>query len=121
VVRDCQSKNLRAIAAETHPLIERAREMKLKPEEYGGGTFTISNLGQFDVENFAAIINPGEGAILAVASARQVPAVVDGQVVPRRRMKVTLCADHRVMDGVAGAQFLQELKRIIENPLQILI
>jgi pyruvate dehydrogenase E2 component (dihydrolipoamide acetyltransferase) len=121
VVRDCQAKSLRAIAAETHPVIERAREMKLKPEEYTGGTFTISNLGQFDVENFAAIINPGEGAILAVASARQVPAVVDGQVVPRRRMKVTLCADHRVMDGVAGAQFLQELKRIIENPLQILI
>lgn len=120
VIRDCQSKNLRAISGEARGLIERARTMKLKPEEYTGGTFTISNLGQYDVENFAAIINPGEAAILAVSSIRPVAAVVDGQIVARRRMKVTLCADHRVMDGVAGALFLQELKRVIENPLQIL-
>jgi Pyruvate/2-oxoglutarate dehydrogenase complex, dihydrolipoamide acyltransferase (E2) component, and related enzymes len=120
VVKNCENKSLRAIAKETRPLIERARENKLKPDEYTGGTFTISNLGQYDVENFAAIINPGEAAILAVSSVREVPAVVDGQIVPRKRMKVTLCADHRVMDGVAGAIFLQSLKRVIENPLQIL-
>ncbi|MBC7805603.1 MAG: 2-oxo acid dehydrogenase subunit E2, partial [Akkermansiaceae bacterium] len=119
VVKGCENKSLRAIAKETRPLIEKARENKLKPDEYTGGTFTISNLGQFDVENFAAIINPGEGAILAIASVRDVAAVVDGQIVPRKRMKVTLCADHRVMDGVAGAMFLQSLKRVIENPLQI--
>lgn len=119
VVKGCENKSLRAIAKETRPLIEKARESKLKPDEYTGGTFTISNLGQFDVENFAAIINPGEGAILAIASVRDVAAVVNGQIVPRKRMKVTLCADHRVMDGVAGAVFLQSLKRIIENPLQI--
>ncbi len=119
VVKGCENKSLRAIAKETRPLIEKARENKLKPDEYTGGTFTISNLGQFDVESFAAIINPGEGAILAIASVRDVAAVVDGQIVPRKRMKVTLCADHRVMDGVAGATFLQSLKRVIENPLQI--
>jgi pyruvate dehydrogenase E2 component (dihydrolipoamide acetyltransferase) len=121
VVQNAGAKSLRAIAADTRPLIERARQNKLKPEEYSGGTFTISNLGQYDVENFAAIINPGEAAILAVSSIRPVAAVVDGQVVPRKRMKVTLCADHRVMDGVDGAAFLQTLKRVIENPLQILV
>lgn len=121
VVRGCESKSLRGIARETRPLIEKARTGKLKPDEYTGGTFTISNLGQYDVENFAAIINPGEAAILAVSSIRPVAAVVDGQVVPRKRMKVTLCADHRVLDGVAGAEFLQSLKRVIENPLQILV
>jgi pyruvate dehydrogenase E2 component (dihydrolipoamide acetyltransferase) len=119
VVKGTESKSVRAIAAETRPLIEKARSGKLKPEEYTGGTFTISNLGQYDVENFAAIINPGEGAILAVSSIRQVPAVVNGEIVPRKRMKVTLCADHRVMDGVDGAVFLQALKRLLENPLQI--
>jgi pyruvate dehydrogenase E2 component (dihydrolipoamide acetyltransferase) len=121
VVQNAGAKSLRAIAAETHPLIEKARTGKLKPEEYAGGTFTISNLGQYDVENFAAIINPGEAAILAVSSIRPVAAVVGGQIAPRKRMKVTLCADHRVLDGVAGAEFLQTLKRTIENPLQILV
>lgn len=120
VVRNCESKSLRAIARETRPLVEKARTGKLALADYSGGTFTISNLGQYDVENFAAIINPGEGAILAVSSIRQVPAVVNGEIVPRKRMKVTLCADHRVMDGVAGALFLQSLKRAIENPLQML-
>ena len=120
VVRNCESKSLRAIARETRPLIEKTRAGKLTPTDFSGGTFTISNLGQYDVENFAAIINPGEGAILAVSSIRTVPAVVNGEIVPRKRMKVTLCADHRVMDGVAGALFLQSLKRAIEIPLQML-
>jgi pyruvate dehydrogenase E2 component (dihydrolipoamide acetyltransferase) len=122
VVKGCESKSIRAIAKEARPLIEKARAGKLKPEDYTGGTFTISNMGSLtpDVENFAAIINPGEAAILAVSSIRTVPAVVGDAIVPRKRMKVTLCADHRVMDGAAGALFLQSLKRTIENPLQIL-
>lgn len=122
VVRNCESKGIRAIAQEARPLIEKARAGKLGPQDYTGGTFTISNMGSLtpDVENFAAIINPGEAAILAVASIRKVPAVVGDQIVPRRRMKVTLCADHRVMDGSDGALFVTALKRIIENPLQIL-
>lgn len=120
VVKNCESKSIRAIARETRPLIEKARTGKLQPAEYTGGTFTISNLGQYDVENFAAIINPGEGAILAVSSVRDTPVVLDGKIVARKRMKVTLSADHRVMDGVAGAVFLQSLKRVIEDPIQIL-
>jgi pyruvate dehydrogenase E2 component (dihydrolipoamide acetyltransferase) len=122
VVRNCEGKNVRQIAAETKPLIEKARAGKLSPAEYTGGTFTISNMGVFpDIEDFAAIINPGEGAILAVASTREVPAVVKGQIVPRKRMKVTLSADHRVVDGADGAQFLITLKRVMENPLEILL
>jgi pyruvate dehydrogenase E2 component (dihydrolipoamide acetyltransferase) len=121
VVRNCEAKSLRAIARETRPLIEKARAGKLAPAEYTGGTFTISNLGSLgEIDEFSAIINPGEAAILAVASARVVPAVVGGQIVPRRRMKVTLSVDHRVVDGAAGARFLASLKRIIENPVEIL-
>lgn len=121
VVRHCQSRTLRQIAKDTKPLIEKARAGKLAPADYTGGTFTISNLGAMaDVENFAAIINPGEGAILAVAGTRTVPAVIDGQIVPRRRMKVTLSADHRVIDGADGAKFLLSLKKVMESPLQML-
>lgn len=121
VVRNCESKSLRGIARETKPLIDKARGGKLAPADYTGGTFTISNMGVFpDIEDFAAIVNPSEGAILAVASTRTVPAVVDGQVVPRKRMKVTLSVDHRVVDGADGAQFLISLKRILENPLEML-
>jgi pyruvate dehydrogenase E2 component (dihydrolipoamide acetyltransferase) len=121
VVRNCEAKSLRAIARETRPLIEKARAGKLTPAEYTGGTFTISNLGSLgEIDEFSAIINPGEAAILAIASARLVPAIVNGQVVPRRRMKVTLSVDHRVVDGAAGAIFLASLKRIIENPVEIL-
>jgi len=121
VVRNCEAKSLRGIARETRPLIDKARGGKLAPADYTGGTFTISNMGVFpDIEDFNAIINPGEGAILAVASTRTVPAVVDGQVVPRKRMKVTLSVDHRIVDGADGAQFLISLKRIVENPLEML-
>jgi pyruvate dehydrogenase E2 component (dihydrolipoamide acetyltransferase) len=121
VVRDAGSKSLRGVAKETKPLIDKARAGKLSPADYTGGTFTISNMGVFpDIEDFSAIVNPGEGAILAVASTRLVPAVVDGQIVPRKRMKVTLSVDHRVVDGADGAQFLISLKRVIENPLEML-
>jgi pyruvate dehydrogenase E2 component (dihydrolipoamide acetyltransferase) len=122
VVREADKKSLRAVARETKPLIDKARTGKLAPVEYTGGTFTISNLGVLPgITEFSAIINPGEGAILAVASTLEVPAVVGGQVVPRKRMKVTLSGDHRVMDGADGAKFLVSLKRIIENPMEMLV
>jgi len=121
VVRNCEMKSLGQIAKETKDLAERARERKLKPEEYQGGTFTVSNLGMFDVENFTAIINPPEGAILAVGAIVEKPVVENGQIVVGHTMKVTLSCDHRVIDGAVGAQFLQELKRILENPLSLVI
>jgi pyruvate dehydrogenase E2 component (dihydrolipoamide acetyltransferase) len=122
VVRNCERKSLREIAAETKPLIDKARAGKLQPSEYTGGTFTLSNLGAVaEVENFSAIVNPGEGAILAVSSTRVVPAVVGGQIVARKRMKVTLSADHRVVDGADGAAFLGDLKRVIESPVEMLL
>jgi pyruvate dehydrogenase E2 component (dihydrolipoamide acetyltransferase) len=121
VVKNCENLSLRAVARTTKPLIEKARSGKLAPADYSGGTFTISNMGVFpDIEEFQAIVNPGEGAILAVASTRTVPAVVGDQIVPRKRMKVSLSADHRIVDGADGAQFLITLKRVIENPLEML-
>ena len=122
VVRDADKKSLRAVARETKPLIDKARAGKLSPADYTGGTFTISNLGVLPgITEFSAIINPGEGAILAVSSTIETPAVVNGQVVPRKRMKVTISGDHRVMDGADGARFLVSLKRIIENPMEMLV
>lgn len=99
----------------------RARLGKVKPEEIEGSTFSISNLGMFDVENFAAIINAPEGAILAVASVKQVPVVKDGSLVVGTRMKATLSADHRVTDGAEAARFLQTLANYLEKPASMLI
>lgn len=122
VVRNVERLTLRQVAAASKPLIEKARTGKLLPSDYTGGTFTISNLGAVaEVENFAAIVNPGEGAILAVSATRTVPAVVAGQLVARKRMKVTLSADHRVVDGADAAAFLGALKRVIESPLEMLV
>lgn len=122
VVKDADKKSLRAIARETKPLIDKARAGKLAPADYTGGTFTISNLGVMPgITEFSAIINPGEGAILAVSSTTEIPAVIGGQIVPRKRMKVTISGDHRVMDGADGAKFLVSLKRLIENPMEMLI
>ncbi|MGC4045566.1 MAG: dihydrolipoamide acetyltransferase family protein [Armatimonas sp.] len=122
VVRNVESKSLREIAGTTKPLVEKARSGKLQPAEYTGGTFTVSNMGAVaEVENFAAIVNPGEGAILAISSTRTVPAVVGGQIVIRKRMKMTLSADHRVVDGADAAAFLGDLKRVIETPMELLL
>ncbi len=122
VVRNVESKSLREIAGTTKPLVEKARSGKLQPAEYTGGTFTVSNMGAVaEVENFAAIVNPGEGAILAISSTRSVPAVVGGQIVIRKRMKMTLSADHRVVDGADAAAFLGDLKRVIETPMELLL
>jgi pyruvate dehydrogenase E2 component (dihydrolipoamide acetyltransferase) len=115
VVRDADQKSLVRIAAETRDLIERAKSRKLQPEEYTGSTFSLSNLGMFDVEDFIAIIQPGEGAVLAVGSIREVPVVADGGIRPGRRLKTTLSSDHRVIDGLLAAQFLQAFKKRIES------
>jgi pyruvate dehydrogenase E2 component (dihydrolipoyllysine-residue acetyltransferase) len=121
VLRDCQAKSLAQIAVEARDLAERARVRKLRASELSGATFSISNLGMFDVAAFSAIINPPEGAILAVGSVRRVP-VVDGEAVTvGRRMALTISCDHRVMDGAMGARFLQDLKRLLEEPLCLLV
>ena len=99
--------------------IGRARNGGLTPDEYQCGTFTISNLRMFDVEEFIAIINPPQAAILAIGSIKDVPGVQDGEIVPGRRMNITLSADHRVTDGAEVARFLQVVRRYLENPLTI--
>lgn len=121
VIRNADQKTLLEISSETKELAKRAREGKLKPEEFTNGTFTVSNLGMYDIENFAAIINPPEGAILAVGSIVEKPVVENGQIVAGHTMKVTMSCDHRVVDGAVGAQFLQSFKKIVENPLFLVL
>lgn len=116
VIRRCDQKGIAEIAREAKDLGERARQGKLRPEELQGGTFTVSNLGMFDVESFAAIINPPQAAILAVGSA-QSRAIADGGAVRAAHvMKATLSADHRVTDGAEAARYLGEIKRLLQNP-----
>jgi len=115
VIRNADKKALDEIQAETADYAEKARAGKISPDDLKGGTFTISNMGMMNVENFCAIINPGEAAILAVSSGMPVPAVKDGQIVIRNMMKVTLSADHRIVDGSDGARFVNEVKAILEN------
>ena len=121
VLRDADRRGVLDIARETQRLAEAARENKLRPEDFSGGTFTVSNLGMFDVDSFTAVINPPESAILAVGSITPTPVVVDGQVVVRNRMKVTLSADHRAVDGAIAARFLQEVKRLLEEPFGLIL
>lgn len=121
VVRDADRHGLVEIARETRRLAEAARTGKLTPQEFSGGTFSISNLGMYGVEEFTAVINPPESAILAVGAIEPVPVVRDGQVVVRDRMKVTLSVDHRAIDGAQAARFLQELKRLLEQPMAMLV
>ena len=121
VLRDCDRMSLGEIARASRELTERARARRLKPEEYTGGTFSISNLGMYDVEDFGAIINPPEAAILAVGTIKEQPVVVDGQVGVGHRMKVTLSCDHRAVDGATAAQFLQIVKRLLEHPLTLML
>jgi len=121
VIRNADVKSLRQIGGEARELAGRARNRRLKPEEYTGSTFSISNLGMFDIEHFTAVINPPEAGIIAVGSITP-QAVPDGdRIVSRRRMRVTMSCDHRVIDGATGAKFLQTLKQMLENPLAMLL
>ncbi len=121
VLHNADKRGMLEIARETRRLAEAARTNKLKPEDLSGGTFTVSNLGMFEVESFTAIINQPESAILAVGSITPTPVVVDGQIVVRDRMKVTLSSDHRALDGAVAARFLQEVKRLLEEPFGLLL
>lgn len=121
VCRDADRKPLRQIAVEVRTMASRAREGKVRPEDIEGSTFSISNLGMYDVENFSAIINPPEAAILAVGTARQVPVVKEGGLAVGWRMKATLSVDHRVSDGAEAARFLQALALYLEGPLSLLL
>jgi pyruvate dehydrogenase E2 component (dihydrolipoamide acetyltransferase) len=114
-------KSLGAIARITRDLGNRARNGGLTPDEYQGGTFTISNLGMFDVDEFIAVINPPQAAILAVGSARQTPVVRDGEIAIGQVMKLTVSADHRVLDGAAVAAFLQSVRKYLENPMLLAV
>jgi len=121
VVRDADRKGMAAISAEVREMAGRAREKKLRPEEYTGATFSVSNLGMFGIEEFTAVINPPEAGILAVGAMEDRAVVMDGELEIRPRMKVTMSCDHRVIDGALGSQFLQTLKRILEEPLAALV
>jgi pyruvate dehydrogenase E2 component (dihydrolipoamide acetyltransferase) len=119
VIRYADQKTLREIAGESRDLAGRARERRLKPEEYTGGTFSVSNLGMLDIDEFTAIINPPEAGILAVGRIAEKPVAHEGAVAIRRRMRLTMSCDHRVIDGATGAQFLKTLKGMLENPLAL--
>jgi pyruvate dehydrogenase E2 component (dihydrolipoamide acetyltransferase) len=121
VARDADVKPLRTLSTEIRAMVERTREGKVRPDDVEGSTFTVSNLGMFDVDHFIAIINPPEAAILAIGSVREEPAYVDGKLVPVKRLKVTLSADHRVTDGAEAARWLQVFREYIENPALMLL
>jgi pyruvate dehydrogenase E2 component (dihydrolipoamide acetyltransferase) len=121
VVRDADEKSVLAISAEMRELAARAKAKKLQPEEMANGTFSISNLGMFGIDSFAAVINPPEGAILAVGQVRREPVVKGEEIVPGRRLALTLSCDHRVVDGAVGARFLAALRQLLEHPTQILV
>jgi pyruvate dehydrogenase E2 component (dihydrolipoamide acetyltransferase) len=122
VIKDCDRKPLAQIAREARELVSRAREGRMRAEDMVGGTFTVSNLGMFGVEDFVAIISPPQAAILAVGAVKRVPVVnADGQLAAGTRMKATISADHRVTDGVEAARFLQALKGVLEQPMQLVL
>ncbi len=121
VVRNADRKSMVEIAREIKELAARARDRRLQPDEFSGSTFTVSNLGMFDVTDFTAIINPPDSCILAVGAVRKVPVVVDDELTIGQRMKVTLSSDHRVVDGVLAARFLAEVRRLLETPVGLLL
>jgi pyruvate dehydrogenase E2 component (dihydrolipoamide acetyltransferase) len=121
VIKDAANKTLSAISAESKDLATRAREGGLNPDEYQGGTFTVSNMGMFGLESFSAIINPPQAAIVAVSSIVERAIFKDGEVVPASIMKLTLSADHRISNGAEGAQYLAEVKRLLEHPMTLLV
>lgn len=120
IIRKAETKGLAQIATKSKDLAKRARERKLKPEEFQGGTFSVSNLGMFGIKQFTSIINEPQGCIMSVGAGEQRPVVKDGQIVPATVMTVTLTCDHRVVDGATGARFLQAFKPLIEDPVAML-
>jgi pyruvate dehydrogenase E2 component (dihydrolipoamide acetyltransferase) len=121
VVRHADGKTVREISDEIKDLAARARDKKLRPDEFVGSTFTTSNLGMFDVSEFTAIINPPDSAILAIGAVRRLPVVAGDQIRVGHRMKLTLSSDHRVVDGALAAQFLREVRRLLENPISLFV
>jgi pyruvate dehydrogenase E2 component (dihydrolipoamide acetyltransferase) len=121
IVRSADRKSLGEIAREVRELAERARGRKLRPEEYTGATFSVSNLGMFGIDEFTAVINPPEAAILAVGAMTPKPVVRGDEMVVRQMMRVTMSCDHRVIDGATGARFLQTFKKLLENPLYLMV
>jgi len=121
VVRNADQRSVTDIAAEVRALAEKVKNRKLRPEEYQGSTFTISNLGAWGIEEFTAIINPPNVAILAIGAATSQPVIIDRQVVIRDRMKVTMSCDHRVVDGAAGAEYLRTLRQYVEQPVRLIL
>ncbi|MEM6782079.1 MAG: 2-oxo acid dehydrogenase subunit E2, partial [Pseudomonadota bacterium] len=121
IVKKAETKGLKEISAEVKELASKAREGKLKPEEFQGGTFSVSNLGMYGIDEFSAIINPPQSCILAVGAGKQKPYVDGGEVKVGTFMTCTLSTDHRTVDGAVGAEFLQVLKQYIENPVSMLV
>jgi pyruvate dehydrogenase E2 component (dihydrolipoamide acetyltransferase) len=121
VIRNADRKSLTQIGAEARELAQRARARRLRPEEYTGATFSVSNLGMYDIDQFTAVINPPEAGIVAVGTIAEKPVVTGGQVAPRKRLRLTMSCDHRVIDGATGAVFLQTLRQMLENPLAMLL
>ena len=121
VIFDADRKRMWDISAEAKTLAGKARERKLTPEQYTGSTFSVSNLGMFGIDQFTAIINPPEAGIIAVGGVEEKPVVIEGEVVLRKRMRITMSCDHRVIDGATGAKFLQTVRRLIENPVALIV
>ena len=121
IIRHADFKNIGEISVEVRSLAKRAKEGKLAMEEYKGGSFTISNLGMYGVTDFKAIINPPQAVILAVSGISNVPVIKDGQVVPGKTMSLHLSCDHRVVDGVAGAEFIKTAQYFLENPASLIV
>lgn len=116
---DADKKGLRQIAADTRAVAAKVRDGSVTPPELSGGTFTVSNLGMFEIDEFDAVINMGQAAILAVGAIRELPAVRDGEIVPARLMKATLSCDHRILYGAEGAEFLARVKQLLEEPVSL--
>ena len=120
IIRKAELKSLSQIAVESKDLAKRARDRKLKPEEFQGGSFSVSNLGMFGIKSFSSIINEPQGAIMSVGAGEQRPVVKNGQLTVATVMTVTMTCDHRVVDGAIGARFLQAFKPLIEDPVTML-
>jgi pyruvate dehydrogenase E2 component (dihydrolipoamide acetyltransferase) len=120
ILRDADQKGLQAIATEVRELAERARKRALKPDEYTGGSITVSNLGMYGIDQFVAVINPPQASILAVGAVADKAVVINGQLAVRKMMTATLSCDHRVIDGAIGAEFLRELRGLLEHPTRLL-